>query len=217
MINCLYFSIICFVFKLFVSLKFVIGLNELLCLRSKEHKPTKKEIMKRVVLSFAILATISLSTFANTSRNKDGHGRGKSPMKELNLTAEQQEKLKTLNQDYRSKQKDLADSHKSDVNAILTPEQQAQWKEARGNKMRDRKLNHKGLAHKGKGKDAKWDAETSSKLETLRETFRNDKKTIELTRVSPEEQNRRIDELRTKYKADRREIIKTAKQSDIKG
>lgn len=174
--------------------------------------------MKRIVLSFAILATLSLSTFANNTRNKDSHRDRKNPMKELGLTTEQQEKLKDLNQDYRTKQKELADSHQADVNAILTPEQQEKLKEARHSKFKERRNNHKNISHRGKRhhKEVKWDAETTNKLESLRENFRNDKKAIELTRVSPEEQQRRMEELRTKFKADRREIIKNAKAIDRK-
>lgn len=139
-------------------------------------------------------------------------------MQELNLTTEQQEKMKALNADFktksdalRSQQRDLRKSHRADVMAILTPEQQAKWQERVGKRSKSENRGEKNFGRKGKGgKQMNLDA-TTAKLEGLKSNFMKEKKAVEMSRIAPEVQKERIQGLKQKYRTDRREIIKEAR------
>lgn len=146
-----------------------------------------------------------------------GHGTQKELTKvrnlyrDLNLTMEQQNQIKDLNKDFRTKTKELALKHRTDINNILTPEQQIQLKAA--NKER---VGRQGHSRRREGGSI-LDAETVSKLNGLKENFSKEKAAIEKSRIAPEEQTRRIKELNQKYRQDRRELIREAKEAKSKG
>lgn len=114
-------------------------------------------------------------------------------MKDLNLTDQQKEKMKSLNHEYKNKSKELADKRRDDMMAILTPEQQTKMKEKRTEMVAKRA----GVNKEGAGK-----------LQALRETFEKEKGAVERSRIAPDMQKKKIDELADKYKAERKQIIK---------
>lgn len=171
--------------------------------------------MKKILLSLAILASVALGLSAQ-SKNE---GRTFKAIQELDLSSEQQQKMKTLSEDFktkntalRSQQKDLRKSHYADIKAILTPEQQIKWQ-----KLTDKRTNreHRGSKNYGNrgrgGKHMKLDASTTAKLDDLRSNFEKEKKAVEMSRIAPEVQRERIQSLRDKYRTDKREIIKAAR------
>lgn len=170
--------------------------------------------MKKIVLSLAILGSISLSTFAGTVKDKHQGCDRKFPMKELNLSAEQQEKMKSLREDYKTKQRELADNHRKEVQQVLTPEQQSKMKELRESRKKDKHSGRKDFSNKGRRghKDMKLDDKTIAKLDVLKENFVKEKKAVELSRIAPEAQKQRVVQLKDKYRTDRRAIIKEARQ-----
>jgi hypothetical protein len=116
---------------------------------SKHHKQIKKKVMKKIFLSLMLIAGLSLGIYASPARG-EGHRGGKlRGMKELNLSQEQQEQLKSIHKDFASKFKDLREDNsiskevkqekvkelvaaKQDrVKGILTPEQQSKWEKSK--------------------------------------------------------------------------------------
>lgn len=116
---------------------------------SKQHKQIKKKVMKKIFLSLMLVAGLSLGLYASPAKG-EGHRGGKlRGMKELNLSQEQQEQLKSIHKDFASKFKDLREDNsiskdvkrekakelvaaKQDrVKGILTPEQQSKWEKSK--------------------------------------------------------------------------------------
>lgn len=171
--------------------------------------------MRKIFLTLAIVSTVSLTVLAKPVKGHRSQ-RGGQFMKELNLTAEQQEQIKSLRQDLQTKQKDLTKSYRDDVQKVLTPEQQTKWKELRDKKMSDRSKGRHNMAHKGKGHRGgkmNLDQETVQNLRSLKENYLTEKKAVEMSRITPDVQNERISELTKKYKQDRRELIGNSKKS----
>lgn len=131
--------------------------------------------MRKVVLAVAIVATMSLSVFANTSKDKRSDRDRKSPMTELNLSAEQQTKMKALKEDHRTKRSELRENHKKEMQALLTPEQQSKWKEMHENKMKNK--GRKDFAKKGdKGKKEDRRGKHAERKHGQKETKQSDQK-----------------------------------------
>lgn len=171
--------------------------------------------MKKIFLTLAIVSTVSLTALAKPVRDGKPQ-RGGQFMKELNLTTEQQEQMKSLRQDFQTKQKDLTKSYRDDVQKILTPEQQTKLKELREKRMSDRKNGRHNMAHKGKGHRGgkmNLDQETVQNLKSLKENYLKEKKAVEMSRIAPDAQNEKISSLTKKYKQDRRELIGNSKKS----
>ncbi|WP_165026599.1 hypothetical protein [Dysgonomonas sp. ZJ279] len=148
---------------------------------------------------------------AQQSDNRsDGRKRsGERFSKEMNLTAAQEVQIRALNEEFRSKSKESREQHRAAVNAILTPEQQAKMKE-------QGKPSREFRKHGGKrsGGRRNLDAQTVAKLDSLKSNFKKEKQAIEMSRIAPEEQARRIEELRTKYREEKREITMNAKNTN---
>lgn len=288
---------------------------------SNRHKQIKSEIMKKVFLSFILFATVSLAMYSSPQRGNHKRGDRSAMMKELNLSSEQQDKISTVNKDFKvkidavkenssltgdvkrdrinelskqkkeqilsvltpeqqtkwkesrekrkdnsktksgrfdrkdnnrmkdlnltedqktkmqalkkdfrskmqvlrddnsqskedkaKKRKELADAHKSQIESILTPEQQAKLKEFGKDRM-NHKHNKEFSGRKGgKGGKMKPDAETTAKLDVLKQDFLKQKQSIELSRIAPDAQKEKIQELKEKYRADKNKIIKDARQ-----
>lgn len=175
--------------------------------------------MKKILLSLALLASIS---FGVSAQGKDGRHRGgdrTKALQELNLTAEQQAKMKALSEDFKTKnsalrnqQKDLRKTHQENIKALLTPEQQVKWQAMIDKKTKGDNRGGKNFGNRNRGgKQMKLDAATSEKLADLRSNFEKEKKAVEMTRIAPEAQKERIQALRDKYRSDKREIIKGAR------
>lgn len=128
--------------------------------------------MKKIFLSLAILASLTLATNMNAQDGK--RGGKKDYTKELNLSADQQKKIESVNKDFEAKRKELKsnsdlskedkqsqmkalkEQHRSAVNKELTADQQAKFKE-----FKDKKKDGKRSDRKGKQKDAKNDKKRS--------------------------------------------------------
>lgn len=78
------------------------------------------------------------------------------PFNGLNLTDEQKQKIKSLNEGFRTKNKELAEQHRAEINKVLTPEQQAKMKEKREKfEKKDRRPDRKPEMKKGKAEKDK--------------------------------------------------------------
>ena len=175
--------------------------------------------MKKILLSLALLASIS---FGVSAQGKDGGRRGgdrTKALQELNLTAEQQEKMKALTEDFktknsalRSQQRDLRKTHQADIKALLTPEQQVKWQAMVDKRTKGDNRGGKNFGNRNRGgKQMKLDAATTAKLADLKSNFEKEKKAVEMTRIAPEVQKERIQALRDKYRTEKRVIIKEAR------
>lgn len=137
---------------------------------------------------------------------------GKDRMKDLNLTDDQKEKIKGINEDFRTKSKDLADKHREALAKVYTPEQQQKLKEMKKDAPRDGRF---GFHGKKRG-DFKLDEASKGKLKTLKENFEKEKKAIELSRIAPDAQKQKIKDLREKFMKERRQIMTDAKNTKEK-
>jgi Spy/CpxP family protein refolding chaperone len=124
----------------------------------------------------------------------------------LNLTDEQKQKIKTLNENYRAKTKELAQQHHDDLNKIYTPEQQARLKDRSKDFPENRKF-----AYGGKGR-IKLNEAGAAKLKNLKENYGKEKKAIELSRMAPDAQKQKLSDLRKNFQKERRQIIKEARK-----
>ncbi|MDR1089482.1 MAG: hypothetical protein LBL79_00260 [Prevotella sp.] len=153
---------------------------------------------------------------AIAKQNKRGQGmkmrvhRG-DRMKDLNLTDSQKQKIKALNEEYRTKNKETAQKHREALNNIYTPEQQAKIKDMRGDFRKDRKFTFDGKRGKGRPDEA-----SAAKLKTLRENFEKEKKAVELSRIAPDAQKKKISELRDNFRKEKRQIIMDGRKAKIR-
>lgn len=108
--------------------------------------------MKKIFLSLALIAGLSFTIYASPKKGEGHRGRKLGWMKELDLSQDQQEKLKMINKDFRGKldslkedasltkearkekTKELLASRQAQVKSILTPEQQEKWDKAKDRK-----------------------------------------------------------------------------------
>ncbi|HCO67929.1 MAG TPA: hypothetical protein DIT04_09290 [Dysgonomonas sp.] len=149
---------------------------------------------------------------------------------DLNLTDSQKKQMLSLKESFRkqmqdlkadnsldkearnAKRKELASSHREQVKSILTPEQQAKMSNHFEKGRKDSKKHGKFNAGKGRGHHNNLDAESLNKLKSLKENFVKEKKAVELSRIAPEAQKEKIKNLREKYRNERSEIVKNARQ-----
>ena len=133
-------------------------------------------------------------------RRKLNHGM-RDTFKGLNLTDEQKSQIHKLNDEFRKKNREEMNAHKEAIAKVLTPQQRDELKNRQGEQ--------KSKAHRGQ----KLDPETAKKLEVLKADFLKNKKAVEMSRIAPEEQTRRIDVLKEKYIEDRIQIKNSATQT----
>lgn len=138
---------------------------------------------------------------------KDGKKRG-DRMKDLNLTDDQKTKIKGINEEFRTKSKEVADTHREALNKVYTPEQQQKLKEMKKDRPRDGRF---GFHGKKRG-DYNLDEASKDKLKTLKENFDKEKKAVELSRIAPDAQKQKIKDLRDKFVKERRQIMVDAKK-----
>jgi len=129
-------------------------------------------------------------------------------MKDLNLTDEQKQKIKALNEDFKIKSRDLSKQHRESLDKVYTPEQKSKLDQMRKSFNKDHKF-----SHKGKRGDFKLDEAGRAKLKDLRENFLKEKKAVELSRIAPDAQKQKIKELTTKYKEERMQVIKDSRKA----
>ena len=129
-------------------------------------------------------------------------------MKDLNLTEDQKQKIKSLNEDFRTKSLELAKAHREELNKVYTPEQQNKLKEFRKDFNKDRRF-----AFNGRREMAKLDEASKTKLKSLRENFEKEKKAVELSRIAPDAQKQKIADLPQNFRREKQEIIKEARKT----
>ena len=128
-------------------------------------------------------------------------------MKDLNLTDDQKQQIKALNEDFKAKSRELAKLHREELNKVYTPEQQSKLKEFRKDFSKDRRF-----AFNGKRGMRQLDDASKTKLKSLREAFEKDKKAVELSRIAPDAQKKKIADLRQNFRKERQDIIKDARK-----
>lgn len=138
---------------------------------------------------------------AGCQAQKGHRGNRKDMMKDLDLTDQQKEKIRSLNKEYKNKNKEQTAKYQNDMRAVLTPEQQAIMKE--------KKIKHMA-------KKAGVSTEGATKLQALKENFEKEKGAVERSRIAPDAQKKKMEELTAKYKEDREEIIKNYKSDTNK-
>lgn len=131
-------------------------------------------------------------------------------MRDLNLTDDQKQKIKALNEEYRTKNKEIAQQHRDALNKIYTPEQQAKIKDMRSDLRKDRKFTFGDKRGKSKPDEA-----SLAKLKTLRENFEKEKKAVELSRIAPDAQKKKISELRDNFRKEKRQILMDGRKAKI--
>lgn len=132
-----------------------------------------------------------------------------SQMKDLNLTDKQKQDIKALNEDYRSKTKELAQKHRETLSNIYTPEQQAKLKEMRKDNTKRKFANNE--------RRMKLDDASVAKLKSLKENYNKEKRAIELSRIAPDVQKQKLSDLRDNFRKEKRQIMNEAhKTNNIK-
>lgn len=133
--------------------------------------------------------------------NKQGNS-----MKDLNLTDKQKQEIKTINEDYRAKTKELAQKHRETLNSIYTPEQQAKLKDMRKDNTNRRFVNNE--------RRIKLDDTSAAKLKSLKENYDKEKKAIELSRIAPDAQKQKLSDLRENFRKEKRQIMNEARKTN---
>lgn len=134
--------------------------------------------------------------------------------KNLDLTDDQKAKIKDLNAKYAKKTKELRDDRRKEFENVLTADQKVKWEQFRKDRPKfDRKRvdcplangMNKGCCAIGK---IELPQDVKAKLDALDENFKKEKQTIRNTRITVEMQDKRIEELRKKYREEKRELLK---------
>lgn len=131
-------------------------------------------------------------------------------MKDLNLSEDQKQKIKALNEDFRTKNKEIAQQHRDALSKIYTPEQQAKIKDMKAEFKNSHKFSLDGKRAKGR-----LDKASTAKLKTLRENFEKEKKAVEMSRIAPDAQKKKISELRDNYRKEKRQILMDERKTKI--
>lgn len=168
-----------------------------------------------MLLSLTLLVAVSLSASATSMMKERKRGSNRPNLEKLNLTEDQKLKLSDIDKNYKEKENALHEQRRAlhkqkrdEMVSLLTPEQQAAWTKETAK----REHRYKGHTHnRGHKSMANLDTTTKAKLDERRAQLDKDVNTVKMTRVAPEEQNRRIRELKQAYRKDKREIIRAAK------
>ncbi len=192
--------------------------------------------MKRVFLSLIILASVTFGTFASPHKGYGRKGDNTKVMKELNLTEDQQAKIKSLNEDFRikfnavrddssltkdskrAKMKELSETKKNQFQAVLTPEQQAKMKELRGKRSDNYKKGRKDMAKRGHNRmDLNLTEDQKSKMQDLRKDYRDKMQALkDDTSLSKEMRSEKRKELANTHKSEIRSLLTPEQQAKIK-
>ncbi len=177
--------------------------------------------MKRLLLSLAILLSVSFTMTVDAQNRKRDGKPGERIEKELNLTADQKQKMETMRADFgtkmkalrdnssldkdakQSKMKELRDQHMAEVNKVLTPEQQAKMKELRS-KRPEMAKNRDGK----RGKDMNRSKKNEPRKGEMAKRH-NPAKDLNLT----DAQKDQIKSLREEYKAKSKDLAQQHRES----
>ncbi|WP_283687552.1 hypothetical protein [Dysgonomonas sp. Marseille-Q5470] len=130
----------------------------------------------------------------------------KKDLKDLNLTNEQKQQIRAINENYRTKSKELALQHREDLNKIYTPEQQSKLRDIRKDFSKDKTPTY------GSRKGIKLDNASVEKLNALKENYIKEKKAIEMSRIAPAAQKQKLSDLRENFRKERRQILADAQK-----
>jgi Spy/CpxP family protein refolding chaperone len=134
-------------------------------------------------------------------------------MDDLNLDETQKAKMQELKKDFGEKMKELNSTYESQIESILTPEQKQKWDEHKDKRLRPfdgRKDQFR--SEKPKMQILSLDDDTRAKIKALKEDFRKKKQAVELSRIAPDAQKQKIEELTKQYQADKKALIENALQ-----
>lgn len=191
--------------------------------------------MKKLFLSLIIFAGVSLTAF---SQRTDGC-RNMAPMmaKELNLTEEQQQKMKSVDESFgskmqalrsdkslskdakREKMREMAASKRTEMQALLTPEQQAKMNEV-CEKRKDMPRRGQGQfaeRPRKKANDLNLNDEQTSQMRSINESFRKQMQDLRAdTSLDKDACNAKRKELATAHKEKLNSILTPEQQSKMK-
>jgi len=191
--------------------------------------------MKKLILMLTVLATLSMT--ASAQKKQDRVNKDSKFAKELNLSTDQQEKMKSLNEEFskkmsalksdeslsketkREKMKELFTDKRQKSHALLTPEQKQKMESMRANRKDVSKhdRNKKGR-HSGKAKaDLNLSEAQKSQMKNLREQFRADMKALkDDSSLSKDSKIQKRKELSSSHKEKVMSILTTEQQSKMK-
>lgn len=181
--------------------------------------------MKKVFLLTILALSVSYGAYAMPQKKGERRHSVNRIMKQLDLTGEQQTKMKSLRKDFRAKLEtvdkdptltrearrlkrgEIRQSQRDSVVSILTAEQQAKRKDiqTRGHR------NRKGYGNSSRHDASRFGAETGAKLDSLRVGFRKQVRSVKMSRIAPEMQKKRIEDLTIDYRKERKQIIQKTK------
>lgn len=174
--------------------------------------------MKKIFIGLTLFATMSLGTYAMPRKGNIDTKCRRMPIKELNLSGEQQSKIETLNKDFRAKaealrndntlsreskaqqRKELNKSRHDAFQAVLTPEQKTKWTELKEkmSQRNDRNFNNKRrMEFKNRMPMAKLNLsdEQKQKIQAINKEYREKKQDLNKSKreeissiLSPEQQ-----------------------------
>lgn len=191
--------------------------------------------MKRIILSLAVLGVVTLSAFAGPQDKGPQRKKMFEIPKELNLSADQQKKLESLNTEFKAqldemmknldqlkgKQdelKGLAEKHQKAINDLLTPEQMEKWKEMmpKFGKMRQFDARDKEKDFFPKGDSLSFDNRRYNKGpgHFEKEMLRHEKKNLFDDLKLTDDQKKAVRELKEKFRTQKKEL-EEKQRSDI--
>jgi len=193
--------------------------------------------MKKLLLLLTILASVSLTSFAQTHKGEGRRGKNHDFKKELNLSAKQQEKMKSLNEEFkgkfnalksdesltkenkREKMKELSNDKKTKIQALLTPEQKTKMNSMHEKKMQASK-NDRKKSDKRSGKmraDLNLTDSQKTQMKSLKESFRNEMKSLkENSSLSKEAKDQKRKEMATAHRDQVKSILTPEQQAKMK-
>lgn len=194
--------------------------------------------MKKLFLSLIILASVSLTAFSQKSENRRGNRQNAA--KELNLTEDQQQKMKSINEDFKSKidalkadqslskeakqdkMKELFGTKRTEMQALLTPEQQTKMKEMREKRKNMPRRGHQKFSQRSErpkrmGECLNLSEEQKIKMRSLNESFKKQMQDLRADNsLDKDARNAKRKELATAHKEELNSILTPEQQAKMK-
>ncbi len=201
-------------------------------------------IMKKILLAL-ITFTITFSSIAQTKKLKEKNGTTQKnkefkgdALEKLNLTKDQKNQLKVINQDFKQQMESLKTSnttakdgkekrealvkeHEQKVDAILTPEQRMKAAEFRSVSKEQGSHHSKGKHGEARfekvTKDLDLTADQQTKIKALNETLRSDAQNIEKNNALTEAQKKeQLKSVRKKHKQELNSLLTNEQKAKLK-
>ncbi len=199
--------------------------------------------MKKILIAL-ITFTITFSSIAQTKKLKEKNGNSQKNkefkgdnLEKLDLTKDQKNQLKLVNQDFKQQMESLKNSsttaqdkkekrealvkeHEQKVDAILTPEQRikaAEFRSLSKGKGSHKKGKHGEDRFEKVTKDLDLTADQQSKIKALNETLRSDAQNIEKNNALTEDQKKeQLRSIRKKHREDLNSLLTTEQRAKVK-